>query len=172
MTQATSHPVEKITCEGNFTGTITNAQVIINRYHPEAFEVKFTATTAENKYAEIYLDMSENYCRGGSFSGMKQVEVSMKTLEKLELPGGDISRIKELKGKPLSFFLKKNDKGYLNAYISNREEIEVNPAEAMAKIRGLFPQPSVPSFPGTPVPAPSFGGTAANANPFLTANTK
>ena len=159
MTQQTMEkvPYKQIDTEGTFNGVIKDAKIIQHRFKPEAgYEVKLEVVTNDNGTASIYLDMREDYVSAGAMKGRKQVEASLVTLEKLGLLNNDLSKVKELRAKPIQIFGKKNDKGHLNFYISNFEEKEVDPAIAAKEIAMLIG--------GSTITAAAGG---APKNPFL-----
>jgi hypothetical protein len=162
MTQTTTSPMpndyKAITEEGSFSGVIKEAKIIEHRFKiGSGYEVKIEAVTSDMQTASMYFDMRDEYVSAGKRKGERQIDVSMDTLEKLGLENKDLSKVKELRGKPISFYSKRNDKNYLNFYISSHEETEVDPAKAAKELAALLGGGSF---------APASGGKS-ESNPFL-----
>jgi hypothetical protein len=131
----------KVETEGSFDGAIREIYPIHHRFSqdiPKPLEVKIKIITADYQFAEVYLDFSKSYItntRGGA--PKRYIDQALEMLESLGI-GRDLSRLPELVGKKLSFYTKKNAKGYLNAYISKHEETKVSPADAKAMLDALM----------------------------------
>jgi len=163
MTNPTTSPMpndyKPITEEGNFSAVIKEAKIIQRRFKPETgYEVKIEAVTEDMKIASVYLDMREDYISSGAKKGQRSIDVSMETLDKIGLENRDLSRVKDLRGKPISLYAKRNDKGNLNVYISSYEETEVDPAKAAKELAALLGGGTAPASGGKP-----------ESNPFLQA---
>ena len=162
MTNPTTSPMpndyKQLAEEGNFSGVIKDAKIIQHRFKPETgYEVKIEAVTEDMKIASVYLDMREDYVSAGAKKGQRSIDVSMETLDKIGLANHDLSKVKDLRGKPISLYAKRNDKGNLNVYISSHEETEVDPAKAAKELAALL---------GGGSSALASGGKS-ESNPFL-----
>ncbi len=142
----------KLTEEGNFHCKIIAVQPIEHRFKTEErnmFEVKITCQTEDNRIADIYLDLSNDYGFGNQ-SHLTRKEISIEQLNALGMPGAEFSKLSNIVGKSIEIYGKVNDKGRLNFYISSQREEKAVDA---ARLEALFG-----SDPGKPSGKKSDGG--------------
>ncbi|OGV36185.1 MAG: hypothetical protein A2020_12330 [Lentisphaerae bacterium GWF2_45_14] len=143
MTEATTqNEVVRLTDEGNFGAVITDAYPVefgAKAGEEPKLKIKFELLTADNKIADIYLDMSTEYVGD---TGKRSIDMSLDTLKSLGI-GSEIAKIGTLKGKHVQIYGKKAGKKDIVYYRFSFEK-KVNLNDAQQRLAALLGGTSMP----------------------------
>lgn len=118
--------VIRLTEEGTFDAVIVNAGAVESRFKEGEYQLKLEVLTPDNKSADIYLDMAEDYVGD---SGRRRIDMTMDALKHLGI-GVDISKLPTLKGKKVSIYGKKSLKGTVYYSFNFEKKVELSVAQA------------------------------------------